>query len=169
MTASSNLTANYLRPPPSFQLRRADAIPRHRARRSSRSAPDSRLVDVHFTARSATTLHAVSASWRQLSSCSVSVSLVRHSMPTAPWPPAGRESSKERLSRIRPSSSKRFKPAAARMIASYPPASNFDSRVPTLPRKSVIFKSGRSSRSWHWRRKLEVPTVAPWGRSASLR
>ena len=36
-------------------------------------------------------------------------------------------------------------------------------RVGTLPRSIAICRSGRRASSWHWRRMLEVPTVAPCG------
>ena len=53
-------------------------------------------------------------------------------------------------------------------MASYKPASNLDKRVPTLPRKSIISRSGRCFKIWHLRRRLEVPTFAPCGNSAKL-
>ena len=64
---------------------------------------------------------------------------------------------------IRWSNSKRFKPAWAKTIASKFSVSNFLRRVCTLPRKTWMSKSGRACKSWAWRRREEVPTLAPWG------
>ncbi|EPJ44006.1 MAG: hypothetical protein OFPII_38060 [Osedax symbiont Rs1] len=47
------------------------------------------------------------------------------------------------------------------------PSSNLRNRVCTLPRRSLITRSGRCSLISAWRRKEEVPTTAPWGNLAS--
>ena len=64
---------------------------------------------------------------------------------------------------MRCSSPSRFKPAAARMIASYVPSSSLRSRVCTLPRSGSIRRWGNVARNWLSRRRLEVPTRAPGG------
>src|SRR5690606_9556706 len=88
-------------------------------------------------------------------------------MPMVPWPMAGRLSSVLSRLRMRSTWPSRLRPAAARMMASNSPASSFASRVPTLPRRGMISRSGRRVASWHWRRRLEVPTRAPAGSSLS--
>src|SRR5689334_8386195 len=50
-------------------------------------------------------------------------------------------------------------------MASYWPSRSLRMRVSTLPRMSWMFRSGRAARSWHWRRRLPVPTLALFGRS----
>mmetsp|Transcript_118577 Transcript_118577/g.206515 ORF Transcript_118577/g.206515 Transcript_118577/m.206515 type:complete len:249 (-) Transcript_118577:349-1095(-) len=67
---------------------------------------------------------------------------------------------------MRSAKPRRFKPAAAKMMASYSPESNLANRVLTFPRNSTNFKSGRLRSNWHWRRREDVPTRAPWGRSS---
>jgi hypothetical protein len=60
----------------------------------------------------------------------------------------------------------RASPAAASRIASTSPLASFRRRVSTLPRMSTTATSDRRARSWARRRKLEVPTRVPAGRSA---
>ena len=60
---------------------------------------------------------------------------------------------------------RRVRPAAASTMASSSPSSNRLSRVCTLPRNVVMTRSGRIARSCALRRRLEVPSRAPRGRS----
>ena len=112
-------------------------------------------------ARSALTRIVVSGQARACNNAITSGWSLRHSMPTAPCPTAGKEISEASCSLMRSPISKRIKPAQARMIASYSPASNFAKRELTFPRRSLITKSGRLARSCAWRRKELVPTTAP--------
>ena len=57
-------------------------------------------------------------------------------------------------------------PAIARKVAAAAPSASLRSRVCTLPRNSTTARSGRRWRSCARRRRLEVPTTAPAGRSA---
>ena len=74
----------------------------------------------------------------------------------------------EKICRIRSAKPKRFKPAAAKTIPAYWPSSSLRRRVSKLPRRGSICKSGRKVRSNTVRRKLEVPTTAPCGRSCRV-
>ncbi len=58
-------------------------------------------------------------------------------------------------------------PAEARMIASYSPSLSLRIRVSTLPRRSLMVRSGRSDKICIRRRSDDVPTTAPSG-SASI-
>jgi hypothetical protein len=49
----------------------------------------------------------------------------------------------------RASNPNRFKPALAKIMASYSLLSKRPKRVPTLPRKSRKTRSGRKARTWH--------------------
>ena len=66
-----------------------------------------------------------------------------------------------------PPISSRSSPAAASMVASASPRSILASLVPTLPRMSWMFRSGRRLKSCAARLGLAVPTRAPRG-SASI-
>ena len=70
-------------------------------------------------------------------------------MPTAPCPAAGKDCSTSINEAIRSASPKRIKPAEAKIMASYSPLSNLLNRVPTLPRKERISRSGRNCFNWH--------------------
>ena len=61
---------------------------------------------------------------------------------------------------------RRLSPAMARKVAAACPSASLRSRVCTLPRNSTTARSGRRWRSCARRRRLEVPTTAPAGRSA---
>lgn len=69
-------------------------------------------------------------------------------MPTAPRPPAGKLSSTLMVEVMRSSKPRRIRPAAARMMASYSPASSLARRVLTLPRRKRICRSGRRASNW---------------------
>ena len=79
---------------------------------------------------------------------------------------AGRLSSGLSKAVIRASKPRRFRPAAARMIASNSPSSSFLRRVLTLPRSGTTSMSGRRARSCACRLRLELPMRAPGSRSA---
>ena len=94
-------------------------------------------------------------------------SAVRVSMPRAPWPPAGMTRAGSNSSLICPARPRRLRPAAASTAASTSPAITLSTRVGTLPRSGTKTRSPRSAASWQIRRRLEVPTRAPAGRSAN--
>ena len=89
------------------------------------------------------------------------------SMPSAPWPGAGSDCSAVNTDLMRFSRPRRIRPAAARMIASYSPASSLRNRVSRLPRRLLMTSCGYLARRMDSRRRLEVPTTAPAGRSSS--
>ena len=89
-------------------------------------------------------------------------------MPKAPCPAAGSMSSGSKMWRMRAPRPRRFRPAAASTMPAYWPSSSLRKRVSRLPRKGSMRKSGRSARSSTVRRRLEVPTIAPCGRSVNL-
>ena len=95
--------------------------------------------------------------------CSVPESPARISIPSAPWPAAGHIS----LAGITCFTSsvlpRRFRPAAARMIASYSPASSLRSRVSTFPRKRMNVEIGPQ------RLQLRLPPQAAGAHARSLR
>src|SRR6185312_8665575 len=102
------------------------------------------------------------------SASSVRVSSARASMPMAPCPTAGKNSSALMTAVaccVRPS---RRKPASASSVASTSPASSFASRVSTLPRSGTTERSGRSRLAIAWRRSDAVPSTAPCGRSRKV-
>ena len=116
---------------------------RRRARRSARAAPLRR--------RSASTARRASSSSSRI--CS------------SQRPLAGRRGHQssgigKAISRPRPS---RRSPAAARTIASSSPSASLRSRVSTLPCSSLTSRSGRAASSCACRRRLAVPTRAPFG------
>ena len=61
------------------------------------------------------------------------------------------------------------RPAAAKIVPAMPCSSSLRRRVCTLPRMSTRSRSGRSASSCERRLRLDVPTVAPLGRSSSVR
>ena len=63
---------------------------------------------------------------------------------------------------------RRTRPALARIIASYSPESNLANLVLTLPRSSLTWRWGNAARTWHWRRRLEVPITLLLGICAKL-
>jgi hypothetical protein len=60
-----------------------------------------------------------------------------------------------------------LEPAAASTMASYWPSSSLRRRVSRLPRSGSMLQVGPQRRSSTTRRRLEVPTTAPCGRSSS--
>ena len=56
---------------------------------------------------------------------------------------------------------------SASSVASATPLLELARRVSTLPRKDTTARSGRRCRTCAWRRSDDVPTTAPFGRSAS--
>ena len=92
---------------------------------------------------------------------------VRLSIPSAPWPMAGRHTSGARTSVIRSVQPNRLTPAAARTMASSPSLSSLRRRVSRFPRRGTMVRSGRWWSSWAWRRRLLVPTRPPRGRSVN--
>ncbi len=116
-------------------------------------------------ARSHSTQRRVSASSSTRVSAATPSSAARCSMAMAACATAGNQSGADRRERMRSPSPSRSSPAQARMMASYCPASSLARRVFTLPRRSSRCRSGRNARSCAWRRKDEVPTRAPLGRS----
>ena len=80
---------------------------------------------------------------------------------------AGTNSSPSRWPPASPRRSSRSSPAAASTSTSASPAARLRSRVSTLPRSSVTWRSGRTASSWARRRSALVPTRAPsrtWSR-----
>ena len=135
-------------------------------RRAHRSAPDSRRPDRAARRRSASTAARVGPSFNGPSTASAAGSSARHSRPRAPWPTAGsihEGSSNSVMCAARP---RRSSPACARMIASRFCSSSLRSRVSTLPRIVVSFRSGRRCKACARRRRLLVATTAPCGRSS---
>ena len=63
---------------------------------------------------------------------------------------------------------RRLSPAAASTMPAYWPSSSLRRRVSRLPRRGSMRRSGRSARSSTVRRRLEVPTTAPWGSASSV-
>ena len=61
-----------------------------------------------------------------------------------------------------------MRPAVASMIPSYSRLSNLLNLVLTLPRSSFICRVGYAARTWHCRRRLDVPIIAFLGSSANL-
>ena len=91
----------------------------------------------------------------------------RHSTATHPCPTAGTNSagsSRSAIRSVRPRIS-----SAATAITIAPPSGTLSSRVWMLPRSSTNSRSGRARRSWARRRTEPVATVAPAGRSTSVR
>jgi hypothetical protein len=115
------------------------------------------------TPRSAATQEAVWVSWRRARTARVSASSARHSMPRAPWPTAGSDTSGSRICVARPSRPRRTRPARASTMASHSPASTLRRRVSTLPRSGTTSRSGRRALRATMRRRLDVPTRAPSG------
>ena len=68
---------------------------------------------------------------------------------------------------MRSANPRRISPAAAKMIAAYWPSSSLRNRVSTLPRNGSTCKCLNRARNWLSRRKLDVPTTAPLGKSSS--
>ena len=89
-------------------------------------------------------------------------------MPIAPWPTAGRNSSRSSTAVAAATSPSRFNPASASTVASASPFSILRSRVSTLPRNGTMARSGRKRLSSACRRGDAVPTTAPCGRSRRL-
>ena len=121
-----------------------------------------------LTARSADTVSQVSVCTSGRRASTKSWRSVRISMPRAPWPAAGNISVGAKTWRIRAPSSRRLSPAAASTMPAYWPSSSLRSRVSRLPRRGSMRRSGRSARISTVRRRLDVPTTAPCGRSARL-
>ncbi len=67
---------------------------------------------------------------------------------------------------MRRCTSRRINPAAARIAAWTAPLSTLPSRVGTFPRSSATSRSGLRASSCERRRRLEVPTREPAGRSS---
>ena len=116
-------------------------------------------------ARSARTQISLAASLRAAMRARVGASSSRHSIPSAPWPMAGRISVVGMMVPASCSSPSRRSPAKARSVASTAPSRIFRNRVSTFPRKGWIWRSGRSANTCAWRRGDEVPTMAPRGRA----
>ena len=119
-------------------------------------------------ARSVVTAVAVSASSILATSARVAASSARVSMPIAPWPTAGKNSSTSSNAAAASSRPSRFKPATASSVASASPASILRKRVSTLPRSGTMARSGRKRLTKACRRSDAVPTTAPCGRSRKV-
>ena len=87
-------------------------------------------------------------------------------MPKAPCPAAGSICSVSKMCRIRACKPNRLRPEAANTMPAYWPSSSLRKRVSKLPRSGSMRKSGRSARNNTVRRKLDVPTTAPAGKSS---
>ena len=120
-----------------------------------------------LTARSAVTASQVGRCASGVSAAIKSTRSALISIPNAPWPAAGSMWTGSKKLAMRAPSPRRFSPAAASTMAAYWPSSSLCRRVSRLPRRGSIFRSGRSARSNTLRRKLDVPTTAPGGSSAS--
>ena len=94
--------------------------------------------------------------------------LVSISMPNAPCPGAGIITLGSISLRILCANPSRFNPAAARIIASYSPASSLANLVSKLPRNDATFNKGNFLSNCPCLRKLLVPTILPAGISARL-
>ncbi len=79
---------------------------------------------------------------------------------------AGRNLSGGSTAEILSANPRRFNPASATMMALSSPLITLLIRVSTFPLSGTVFRSFLISRSWVMRRRLEVPTVAPAGRSS---
>ena len=126
-----------------------------------------------LTARSAATASQLAWSTRGARASATSMRSARISMPSAPCPAAGSISSVLKMWRMRWPRPRRFKPAAASTIPAYCPSSSLRRRVSRLPRSGSMRTSSRFISDSVWRsstvrRRLEVPTTAPAGRSARL-
>ena len=119
------------------------------------------------TARSAAVQAKVSVHISGCNTANRSLRCAAISMPSAPCPAAGSACSSGMNERTRSFSPKRITPAAARMMASNCPSSNLRKRVSRLPRSAAIFKCGKRACNCAERRRLEVPTTAPAGKSSS--
>ena len=118
--------------------------------------------------RSARTASSVPRWFSGASSSIRSLRPAQISMAIAPCPGAGRLSAGSITERMRAASPRRFRPAAARMIAAYSPRSSFARRVSRLPRSGCMFRCGKRADISACLRRLLVPTTAPAGRSARL-
>ena len=96
---------------------RAQPVHRLLIQHSYQSAPDTRLRGEVFMARSAVTRLWSVMVQRGKQPAGARISR-RHSMPTAPCPTAGRDSSGGNATRMRSSRPRRFWPATARIMAS---------------------------------------------------
>ena len=85
----------------------------------------------------------------------------RHSMPSAPWPTAGRLCSGSISARMRCAQLQPFQAGRGQDDGGELPSSSLRRRVCTLPRSGSIFRWGKRARNWHSRRRLEVPTTLP--------
>ena len=121
-----------------------------------------------LTSRSAATASHVGRWASGARACIKSPRPVQISMPKAPCPAAGSMLALAKVWAMRCPRPKRFKPAAANTIAAYCPSSSLRKRVSRLPRSGAIFKSGRKAFKSATRRRLDVPTTAPCGKSCRL-
>ncbi len=97
----------------------------------------------------------------------VSKSPARIAIAIAPCPTDGGNVAGSSGVCARASSPSRRNPASASTAASNSPRATFSSRVPTLPRSSLIEMSGRARNTSACRRTEDVPTIAPGGNAAS--
>ena len=131
-----------------------------------RSAPDSRRPGRAAAPVPPTPLAASARRSAVPAARRVAASSARHSRPSAPCPTAGNIHDGSNTSVMCVASPRRSNPACARMMASRPCSSSFRSRVSTLPRIVVSFRSGRRCSACARRRRLLVATTAPCGRSS---
>ena len=111
-------------------------------------------------ARSARTARWVAGSSSGSRIARTAASSRRHSIPSAPWPTAGRNSGGSSRWVTCPSRPSRLSPAQASTTASSRPSSAWFSRVSTFPRSVTTSRSGRRYRSCARRRGELVPTRA---------
>ena len=118
-------------------------------------------------ARSAASAVPVSSSAMPRTKAATGPSEARAVMAIAPCPTAGGKTSIGITMVAWRSSPNLFKPASARSVASTSPSDVLRNRVSTLPRNSVVSRSGLSLLIRAARRRLAVPITAPFGNASS--
>ena len=149
---------------------RRQSAPRHAVRpprstaRKRRSAMNNRHPDARLTARSAATQRATAESFSGREQGDHLGAIGLHSTPSAPWPAAGRLSSRLRNSRMRSASPSRCRPGPREQQRVEMPGVEFvEPRVHVAAYRQHV-RSGRRASSCACRRKLDEPTRAPVGK-----
>ncbi len=130
----------------------------------------SRLRAPPGTLRSARAARSDSAWFTARTSAATSSRSAATSTAMTPWPAAGMTTSGARYSVMRSLHPRRATPATARTMPAMPSSScSLRQRVARLPRMLTHSTSGRTRYTCAARRRLDVPTRAPSGSSASAR
>src|SRR3984885_11535005 len=119
------------------------------------------------SARSAATQLSVAGSLTGASKRRARSSLSRISTPIPPSAGPASISAGSRMAEIASVNPSRRNPATASIVAPMPDDLSLSMRVPTLPRRGTIFRSGRAKSASAWRRSELVPSVAFSGKVAS--